>query len=122
MSGGLTQKGGLIVECQERDGVMLLKCTGRMVLGNNLAALRDAVIGIPDTRILIDLEGVSIVDSAGLGELVGCATVVRNRGGRLKLLKMPRRISELVKMARLETMFEMYESEDAALGSFVAQA
>lgn len=121
MSTGATHRAGLVVESCEREGVMLLKCSGRMVLGSNLVALRDAVISIPDTKIVIDLEGVSIVDSAGLGELVGCATVVRNRGGRLKLLKMPRRISELVKMARLETMFEMYESEDAALGSFVPQ-
>ena len=106
------------MERRERERVVVLKCSGRMVLGANLATLRDAVIGVPDTRVLIDLEEVSIVDSAGLGELVGCAAVVRNRGGRLKLLKMPRRISELVKMARLETLFEMYESEDAADDSF----
>ncbi len=89
-----------------------------MVLGTNLNALREAVVGAPDLKLLVDMGGVSIVDSAGLGELVGCAAVVRNRGGRLKLLKLPKRIGELVKMARLETLFEIYESEDAAVESF----
>ena len=96
----------------------VLKCAGRMVLGTNLTALRDHVVAVPDTRVLIDLGDVSIVDSAGLGELVGCAAVVRNRGGVLKLLRMPKRIGELVRMARLEMLFEMFESEEAAIESF----
>lgn len=110
--------GGLTLERKDRDGVTVLTLSGRMVLGANLHALREAVVTATDRKLLVDMGDVSIVDSAGLGELVGCAAVVRNRGGKLKLLRLPRRIGELVKMARLETLFEIYESEDAAVASF----
>ena len=69
-------------------------------------------------NILLDLGGVSFMDSSGVGELVGCYTTVMNRGGKLKLLHLPAKLNELLHVTQLITVFEVYEDEGDALRSF----
>ncbi|HEY5617373.1 MAG TPA: STAS domain-containing protein [Vicinamibacterales bacterium] len=72
--------------------------------------------------LLIDLSGVSYVDSAGLGELVQAYVTTRNRGGTLRLLNLTKRIRDLLVVTKLLTVFEAYDNESAALASFGASA
>ena len=70
------------------------------------------------TNILLDLSGVTTIDSSGIGELVGSYTTVTNRGGKLKLLHLPAKLNELLHVTQLITVFEVYENEPDALKSF----
>jgi anti-sigma B factor antagonist len=69
-------------------------------------------------RLLVDLSGVSYVDSAGLGELVQAYATTKNRGGALKLLNVTKRLRDLLVVTKLLTVFETYDSEASALASF----
>jgi len=69
-------------------------------------------------NLLIDLSGVSYVDSAGLGELVQAYATTKNRGGALKLLNVTKRLRDLLVVTKLLTVFDTYDSEAAALASF----
>jgi len=71
-------------------------------------------------NILLDLGGVSYVDSAGLGELVQAYVTTKNRGGSLKLLNVTKRLRDLLVVTKLLTVFDTYDSEPAAVASFGA--
>jgi anti-sigma B factor antagonist len=72
--------------------------------------------------ILVDLAGVSYVDSAGLGQLVPSYATAKNRGGSLKLLHVTTRLRDLLVMTRLLTVFDTFESEAEAVASFHSAA
>ena len=69
-------------------------------------------------NVLLDLGGVSVVDSAGLGELVQAYVTTKNRGGVLKLLNVTKRLKDLLVVTKLLTVFDTFENEAAALASF----
>jgi anti-sigma B factor antagonist len=70
------------------------------------------------TKILLNLAVVRYVDSAGLGEIVGCYTTVRRKGGKLKLINLTKKIQDLLAITKLLTVFETYDSEEEAVRSF----
>ena len=72
--------------------------------------------------ILLDLGGVSHIDSAGLGELVRAYATTRNRGGSLKLLNLTKRLQDLLVVTRLVTVFESFDSEAEGIASFHGEA
>jgi anti-sigma B factor antagonist len=72
--------------------------------------------------ILLDLGGVSYVDSAGLGELVQAYATTRNRGGALKLVNVTKRLQDLLVVTRLVTVFESFDSEAEGIASFHGEA
>lgn len=69
-------------------------------------------------KVLLDLGGVSYVDSAGLGQLVSVHTTTGNHGGKLKLLNLSKRLNDLLVVTKLATVFDSYEDEAEALASF----
>lgn len=71
-------------------------------------------------RIVIDLGGVSYVDSGGLGQLVQVFATTARHGGTLKLLNVAKRLRDLLVVTRLLTVFDTFESEDEAVASFGA--
>jgi len=73
-------------------------------------------------RLVLDLRHVRYVDSAGLGELVHAFSAVRNRGGAIKLLNVTRRLSDLLVVTRLLTVFDCFDYEAEALASFAGQS
>ena len=105
-------------------GVTIVDLAGRITLGESATVLRDTVRREADknTRILLNLAEVNFVDSAGLGELVGCYTTMLNRRGFIRLLNVQPRLKELLKMTRLYTLFEVYDTEQAALDSFAVSS
>jgi anti-sigma B factor antagonist len=68
------------------------------------------------------MAGVSYVDSAGLGELVGAYTTATNQGGALKLLHMQGKLHDLMQIPKLHTIFPAFEDEKKAVESFGAGA
>lgn len=111
------------LEIRERTvgDVTLLDLIGKITIGEGSVQLRDAVSRLLDAgrnRIILNLGGVTYVDSSGIGELVSRYTTTKNTGGKLKLLNLPKKIKDLLMITKLLTVFEIYEDEQTALESF----
>ncbi|MEO6350481.1 MAG: STAS domain-containing protein [Candidatus Limnocylindrales bacterium] len=109
-----------IVERRIGD-VTILRLKGRLELDDGDVILRNHVDGLMaqgHVNVVLDLTDVTRMDSAGIGMLVGKYMTVKNRGGMLRLLHLTERTSRLLHVTRLETVFEIFEDEDAALKSF----
>jgi anti-sigma B factor antagonist len=111
------------LEIRERGSgdVVILDLLGKITIGEGSVQLRDAVSNLLESgrqRIILNLHGVSYVDSSGIGELVSRYTTTKNQGGQLKLLQLPKKIKDLLMITKLLTVFEIYEDEETALSSF----
>lgn len=101
--------------------VTIIDLNGRLVLGESGEMLRDKVNSLVQQghrHIVANLSQVPYMDSSGIGELVKCYTTVTTRGGGLKLLGLTKRISDLLAITKLLTVFDSFESETDALASF----
>jgi anti-sigma B factor antagonist len=101
--------------------VTILDLNGRLILGEETASLRDMLKSLASTgqtRILLNMEGVSYIDSAGLGALVGGYTSVAALQGQLKLVKLTKKAKDLLQLTKLLTVFEIFEDEEEAVESF----
>jgi anti-sigma B factor antagonist len=96
------------------DGDITLNKGGDVLLKDKVQSL----IQQGQKNIVIDLGGVSYVDSAGLGQLVHAYATTKNKGGALKLLNVTKRLKDLLVVTKLLTVFETYDDEKAALASF----
>ncbi|HEX3071857.1 MAG TPA: STAS domain-containing protein [Thermoanaerobaculia bacterium] len=103
------------------NGIEIIKLDGKITIGAGDQQLRDVIanaVANGKNKILLDLSGVTTIDSSGIGELVGSYTTATNRGGKLKLLHLPAKLNELLHVTQLITVFEVYENEDEAVKSF----
>ncbi len=111
------------MEIEERANgeVMILDLKGKLTIGEGDELLKDKVNSLIQQghqKLLLNLEGVPYVDSAGLGEIVRTYTTVSRQGGKLKLLNLTKRIEDLLAITKLLTVFETFESEQEAVKSF----
>jgi anti-sigma B factor antagonist len=103
--------------------VTVLKLSGRLELDTGDLALRDHInrlVGEGRNRLVLDMQDVTRLDSAGIGMLVGKYLSVTRGGGTIKLVHLTARTNRLMDITRLITVFETYEDADAAVGSFTA--
>jgi anti-sigma B factor antagonist len=111
------------MEIAERtvNDVMILDLRGKMTLGEGDELLKDKINSLLSQgkkKLLLNLEGVPYIDSAGLGEVVRTYTTVSRQGGSLKLLNLTKRIEDLLSITKLLTVFETYDSETEAIQSY----
>ena len=107
------------LDIHEAQGVTVLTPIGRITMGD--VALREAVYDLLETgtrNILIDLGHVTFIDSFGIGQLIDCYTTVTNQGGLLKLCELSSRVSSILQITKLNTVFEVFKSEAEAMDSF----
>ena len=105
--------------------VMVLDVKGKVTLGEGDEMLKDKVnslVNQGNKKIVLNLAEVPYIDSAGLGEIVRTYTTVSRQGGSLKLLNLTKRITDLLSITKLLTVFETYDSENDAVRSFSASA
>jgi len=103
------------------DGVEIVALEGKITIGSGDIQLREVIsqcMNEGKTNILLDMGGVTTIDSSGIGELVGSFTTVTNRGGRLKLLHLPAKVTDLLQVTQLITVFEVHDKEADAVASF----
>jgi anti-sigma B factor antagonist len=101
--------------------VTVLDLEGKVILGepsNRLLETTKNLLTQGERNLLLNLAEVSYLDSAGLGSVVQCYSSVLHSNGRLKLLKVPARILELLRTTKLQSRFEMFEDEATALESY----
>ena len=109
------------ISSRQVDGVTILDLSGRITLGEGSVQLRDAVrdlLSKGQKEILLNLADVNYIDSSGIGELVSAFTTVRNQGGELKLLKLTKKVHDLLQITKLYTVFDIKDDEAQAIGSF----
>jgi anti-sigma B factor antagonist len=103
--------------------VIVLDLKGKITLGEGDELLKDKVNSLVNQghrKIVLNLADVPYIDSAGLGEIVRTYTTVSRQGGSLKLLNLTKRITDLLSITKLLTVFETFESESEAVRSFSA--
>ena len=115
------------MQIEERNvgDVKVLDLKGKITLGEGDELLKDKVnslINQGHRKIVLNLADVPYIDSAGLGEIVRTYTTVSRQGGSLKLLNLTKRITDLLSITKLLTVFETFDSENEAIRSFSASA
>lgn len=102
-------------------GVTIVDIKGRIVLGEESASLRDLVADLVSKgqkNILFNLAGVDYIDSMGLGAMVGAFTSLRKQGGDLKLLNVNDKVTDVMQITKLYTIFDIAKDEAAGVKSF----
>ena len=106
---------------REINGIYLLALKGRLVLGQESSGLRTMIDNLLEsgvTRIVVNLEHVNYVDSAGIGALIETHRKTKAKGGDLKLCNLRPNLKQALEIARLLPIFETCPSETAAVASF----
>ena len=111
------------MQIEERvvNDVTILDLKGKITLGDGDEVLKDKINSLVlqnRRRILLNLADVPYIDSAGLGEVVRTYTTVSRQGGQLKLVNLTKRITDLLSITKLLTVFETFDTEAEALKSY----
>jgi anti-sigma B factor antagonist len=112
---------GLQLHTREIDRVLVVEAVGRLTLTDGHTKLRDLMhvsIGDGAKKFIFNFAHVEFIDSFGIGELARCYSVVRQAGGDAKLASVSQRVFAILALSRLDTIFDIHSSEDAALQSF----
>lgn len=102
--------------------VAVVDLSGRITVGEGSVALRENVrelMAQGHTKILLNLSGVSFMDSSGIGELVSGYVHASHNNGRVKLCELTRRVRDLLQVTRLYNVLDIYEWEEDALRTFL---
>jgi anti-sigma B factor antagonist len=102
------------------NDVTVLDLEGNLALDEN-ARFRKYVAGAIDSgvrKLIVNLAGVKYMDSSGLGELISCYKALQHLNGRVKLLHLNNRLQYLLAITKLDSVFESFDSEPAAVSSF----
>jgi anti-sigma B factor antagonist len=105
----------------EVGGVHVVWLDGRIVLGEETGALRATVKGLiaqGRTKIILNMNNVTMIDSAGLGALVTAYSSTKSGGGSLKLCHLGTKFTELLQITKLLTLFDVYPTQAEAIRSF----
>lgn len=111
----------MITSTRQVGGITIVDISGRIVLGEESAALRGLVCDLLSKghkKILFNLADINYIDSSGLGHLVSAFTSVRKQGGELKLLNLTNKVHDLMQITRLYTVFDIMDDEAVAVTSF----
>lgn len=105
--------------------VTIVDITGRIVLGEESASVRDVVADLLTSghkQILLNLAAVEYIDSMGLGSLVGAFATAKKHEGELKLCNLPDKVADLMQMTKLYTVFDILSDEAVGVKSFSTSA
>lgn len=111
---------GLTFETRQKEDVVVIEASGRLALGEPLAALRSSIESHLESgmrNFLLDMGGLTYIDSTGLAALVVYRQTILGRNGQLGLLKLTPRVKERLRMTKLETVFDAYQTEAEALAA-----
>ena len=106
---------------REVDGVTVVALDGRIVLGEESNALREKIKGMVaegKKKIVLNMDGVTFIDSAGLGTLVAAHHSAKAQGASLRLCHLGTKFQEVLQITKLMTIFDVYNTEAEAVASF----
>jgi len=108
-------------EIRDINDVRIIELSGKITIGTGDVKIRELVdqaLEEGQTKILIDLAGVTAIDSSGIGEMVACYTTVTKRGGQLKLLRLSPKIKDILHVTQLITVFDVLDNVQEGLTAF----
>ena len=111
----------LNINQRQAGDITILDLDGDVRIGDSSTALRGAIrnlVAAGNKKILLNLAGVKYIDSSGIGELIANYTTVNRGGGQLKLLNLTEKVQDLLVITKLLTVFDVYDDDAEALGSF----
>ena len=110
------------VEQRSADDVVIIQVTGEITYGKGSDVLLrgkvDSLLDAGHRKLILDVGGITYVDSAGLGQLAQMHANAKRKQSILKLLRVSKRLRDLLAATRLLPLFETFDSEEAALASF----
>lgn len=107
---------------KEMDGVVVLYPKGKIMGGPDASAVKERLHQLIDQgkkKVVVDLGGVTWMNSSGLGILIGGLTTMRNNGGDLKLAGATEKVQNLLMVTKLITIFESYDTAEEAVASYL---
>ncbi|MFL6467172.1 MAG: STAS domain-containing protein [Pyrinomonadaceae bacterium] len=111
----------LSISKRQVGDVYILDLDGKILLGETNRQLNEAIyelIAEGKNRVVLNLEKVTAIDSSGLGEIVAGFSTLVKAGGTLKLVNMPSRVTDIMTVTKLYTVFDVYDTEADAVNSF----
>jgi anti-sigma B factor antagonist len=123
VSGGGGISMSLKITSTEVEGVSLVALNGRIVLGEESNALREklkSLIAAGNKKIVLNMSEVTYIDSSGLGALVAAHLSAQTAGASMRLCNLGQKFHEVMQMTKLLTVFDVYDTEAAAVASFPA--
>lgn len=111
----------LRIETRQLEDVAVLECEGHMRLGETSSMFRNTfreTVKAGAKKIVIDLAGVEYMDSTGIGELVGAHSIAGAAGARIKLVRLPEKVANLLRLTRLSTVFQIHETVEEGVAAF----
>jgi len=109
------------VNIRQEGEVSVVDLSGKITIGEGDVVLREKVQDLLDfdqKKILLNLEKVSYMDSAGIGELVACYKRAKEKEGTVKLLNPSGKVYDLLQLTKLEDVFDTFKNEQEAIDSF----
>jgi len=109
------------IQVRHSNGVTILDISGRITLGEGSVGLRDAVrkeLDAGNKKLLLNLAGVSYMDSSGVGELTSAYSSAKRQGADIKLVNLTKKVDGLMQITKLATVFDIASDENAAIASF----
>lgn len=106
---------------REVDGVTVIAMDGRIVLGEESNALREkvkALVAGGKKKVVMNMDNITFIDSAGLGTLVAAHHSAKGQGASLRLCHLGTKFQEVLQITKLMTIFEVYNTEAEAVASF----
>ena len=106
---------------REVDGVTVVALDGRIVLGEESNALREKIkslVAEGKKKVVLNMDGVTFIDSAGLGTLVAAHHSAKAQGASLRLCHLGTKFQEVLQITKLMTIFDVYNTEAEAVASF----
>jgi anti-sigma B factor antagonist len=106
---------------RQLGAVTVIDLSGKLASSEDSGTLKDKISSVffqGHKQVVINLAGLSYMDSSGLGELVACLATAKRNGGAIKLVNMGKRVQDLLIMTKLLNVFDVYDTEDLALTSF----
>lgn len=119
LAGGVSMR--LHIDTRAAGDIAVLDLRGHLVMGFETQRLNEQIhetVGQGKSRIVMNLENVTFIDSSGVGELVASLSTAKKNGGGLKLARPTEFVHDVLRATRLLNVLELYESEQEALASF----
>lgn len=111
----------LTINKRQVNGVVIVDLDGKISLGESNSQLHGELrqlVAEGKRNVLLNLAKVTAIDSSGLGSIVAGYSTLQAAGGSLKLINLPERVSDLMTITKLYTVFDIYDSEAAGVNSF----
>jgi anti-sigma B factor antagonist len=106
---------------REVGGITVIDMDGRITLGEGSALLHDLIrenLAKGRKKIVLNMAGIIYLDSTGLGELVSGYRLIKSQGGEIKLLNLNKKVTDLLQITKLYTVFDIHSQEAQAVASF----